>query len=238
MFKRNTSLIWVGILVLSGVFLMGQETWTPPVCLDIDGDGYGVQHMPLCPNLGFDCNDNDPLINPGAIDVPGNGIDENCDGSDAVPTGDPDLDLLVEFLFDDDSLMKQFLTLDPNPWPGTDETVYGAIGGSCRWTITDPPSLVILAVVTYDYQGYNESGLIMTGVRSGELSLVGLWNITGTLELSGTETGWIYYSLPMQGTYGPLLDLRTWNVCNYDNGCTASPGQTAGTAFFRNSDLP
>lgn len=59
---------------------------------DGDDDGYGItgNFLIMCaPNEPFvafqggDCQDGITEINPGAADVCGNGVDENCDGSDA-----------------------------------------------------------------------------------------------------------------------------------------------------------
>jgi arylsulfatase A-like enzyme len=70
--------------------------------LDFDGDGYARALG------GGDCDDRDALVHPGALDIPGDGVDTDCDGEDAtdalppparmadVPAAvPPDLDLLL-----------------------------------------------------------------------------------------------------------------------------------------------
>jgi len=62
---------------------------------DLDGDGFGNDAVTVedCSQpagfvtVGGDCDDGEAGINPDATDIPNNGIDEDCSGSDAVEGG-------------------------------------------------------------------------------------------------------------------------------------------------------
>ena len=73
----GTYFVQVGAHGMDNAFL-GQGSVRPHVgFVPKDDDGDGVTDPP-------DCNDNNPAIHPGARDVPDDGIDQDCDGADAV----------------------------------------------------------------------------------------------------------------------------------------------------------
>lgn len=70
--------------------------------LDVDGDGYGAgESVETCQTHGFaneagDCNDHDSASHPGAEDLPGDGIDQDCDDETIpVDSAQPEAQALV-----------------------------------------------------------------------------------------------------------------------------------------------
>jgi serine protease AprX len=57
----------------------GSETAATTVCVDTDGDGFFGDGF--CGTLA-DCDDTDPAVYPGAVEVKHDGIDQDCNGYD------------------------------------------------------------------------------------------------------------------------------------------------------------
>lgn len=78
MFSRNTVLVSIVLIFLSGMFLMGQDPW--PTCTDLDGDGYGNPASAACTHPELDCDDAYEDVYPGAPEICDDGIDNQCPG--------------------------------------------------------------------------------------------------------------------------------------------------------------
>ncbi len=72
---------------------MGSSTVWFTISFDRDGDGYDAVR-----SGGTDCNDFNPKINPGAKEIPGNFIDENCDLKDDIARFDVTVDEKEKFI--------------------------------------------------------------------------------------------------------------------------------------------
>lgn len=47
-------------------------------CRDVDHDGYGSPASPSCGHPELDCDDGRASVSPGAVEIPGNGLDDDC----------------------------------------------------------------------------------------------------------------------------------------------------------------
>lgn len=72
---QDTILMSYGLNVNGSQELCSVITSLEGIAFDVDGDGF---------LSNVDCNDENFEINPGALEIPNNGIDENCDGLDII----------------------------------------------------------------------------------------------------------------------------------------------------------
>ena len=194
-------------------------------CIDSDGDGYGdpdtARNNCSQPD-GFinncdDCNDDDSDIYPGAIEICGDGIDQDCDGKDKVcgqePVSDKDGDGYTTDQGDCNDNNKAI-------HPGVNEICGDGIDQDCDGT--DKQCIV--------------SDIKVNG-SDGPINITSNDNLSVTIELitggfSGDNADWwlvevapsgLSHYLPVDGSWapdliyshqGPLFNLGKFEVLN------------------------
>ena len=101
--------------------------------VDLDGDGFT--------GAGGDCNDADPLINPDAVEVLGDGVDNDCDSSttDDGSTPQPvDDDGDGYFADDPDPALADCNDADALVNPGAEEVPDNLIDDNCDGVVDEP----------------------------------------------------------------------------------------------------
>jgi hypothetical protein len=188
------------------------------VCTDSDGDGYALEGGDCGP---VDCNDGDPLVNPGAAEDCGNGIDDNCDGL----TDEADPLCLVCTDGDGDGYALEGGDCgpvdcndgDPLVNPGAAEDCGNGIDDNCDGLVDDEeftcsrPNILVIgwdgAQRDHFWQCYNGE---LEGCENGlpniaELSGGTIFNLTVTNGGTATKPGWAQilsgYDADVTGVY-------------------------------------
>jgi len=112
---------------------------------DVDGDGYeaSADYGPGCD--GFDCDDANADVHPGAPEDNGNGIDDDCDGVIDIPDKDGDgftaqdgdcMDLGPE---DPEGYSDAQIVLSAAVFPGATEACFDLVDNDCDGWIDNAP---------------------------------------------------------------------------------------------------
>jgi len=201
--------------------------------VDTDGDGYPAF---------ADCNDNNPWVNPGAIEECNNGVDNNCDGNiDEGCNGDT-----TAVDNDNDGYTSLVDCNDSNPWvnPGAFEECNNGIDNDCDGIIDEDcggldcsANIILLTDSALNGAGNAYEVWVINATNPSGNTFV--WNMGDGMTLTGAYPTYTYSEL---GTYTLCVYVTNAAGC-VDSACvtftvnpdgSVSPGGALQQTFTLN----
>lgn len=150
----------------SGVFLNPSHgQFSEYIGIDVDGDGFNNQD---------DCDDTNANINPNAIEIPANGIDEDCNGT--IDEADLDADGFDSFEDCDDTNAA----INPNAWEipnngidedcdGTDDMIEACLTSDAGpWNFLNAGATCANGAVTSPYEIWANESYYILGLQDNQ----------------------------------------------------------------------
>ena len=183
-------------------------TWLFTPCDDLDGDAY---YDDTCG--GSDCDDEDPFVHPCALEIAGNGFDEDCSGADRVLTGAQ----VRETEPNDDDTMAQDLGALSGGSPTVEISGNFCSSYDYDYYMVDLPAANVTLTLTLTYEGITEEMVCwaVDGVEYGEDFWFGI--MPGDMDEDG------YYDV------GDYIFLVTLGFATDADGDTYFSEETCGT---------
>jgi FtsP/CotA-like multicopper oxidase with cupredoxin domain len=200
-----------------------------PTCTDADGDGFDTTAD--CGTL-VDCDDTDPEIYPGAVEVPNDGVDQDCDGADLVTA--------AALNFDNFTILSYGGNQDQNPVVTVEDA--GAtlhIVGNGWKKIAFPYSVTANTVVEFDFRsgaegeihgiGFDTDDNISNPAQAFQVFGTQTWGIQPAQTYDGSGN-WVHIRIPA-GTFTAVTGQTFTHLTFVHDHDVTNPG---GESLFRN----
>ena len=208
-----------------GSYTLNVQCTAHPECVDQDSDGY-YDDDGICP-CGRDCVDTDAAINPGTTEICGDGIDQDCDGTNAAcPSCTPNQTLSCDTSGSTDMAS---LSNNINSWCGSSSTNWNGneaifsfspqSSTGVRFSTSESQDIDVFVTRPFDTNVCNPQSCITDSKENDGNESVSFF----------ASAGQTYY-IAVDGFYSASPNFD-WTASCFDEQCTAGPEIACGDSL-------